>query len=712
MIKMTNKVKAIAQTKQDYILFNNGLDLVTPSNQTKPGSLRTCINYEIDQNGGYRGVRGYERFDGRSLSTSALFIKFNINLTGTILVGDTVTDNGTGATGKVLEINDTQIPGTTYLIVTYPVLPSVPVGVFTNGNDLHVVGKQADILENGIISGGPTAELTAYYETLAQDNWRPNITAVPGSGSVLGVYYINSTVYAVRNKVGELTAGIYYSTPGGWVEVDLGLKLAFTQNGTTEIFDGDTIEGVTSGSTAVVRRVATTGGNWATPNFDAYGYFYFQAADQSAPFEVGGEDIKIGATTVGTITGDSEAIVLLPDGRYEFITYNFSGGYNENIVYGVDGVNPAFELDTTLKTIAQITIGVTPEAPTHVAAHKEHLWLGFGASILYSAVGDPHNWQAIRGAGEISVGDIVTGLLVQPGSKGSASLAAISRNRVHIVYGTPGTSDFDVVQYRERVGALPGSIQELGFTIFLDDRGILSLETAQEFGNFRHAVLSKDVYPYMIARKNIVTTSCVSQDKSQYRLYFQDNTALYMTTFNSKVLGIMTIEFANPVLCSIASEGTADGVEITYFGSDTGYVYLMDSGTSFDGLPIPRSFSTNFAHMKSPRVEKTFFDVSFEVTGEGYSRFNMRYELDYALVAETPQGFPTDIPVNFSSPVWDDFVWDNFVWDGTILSPSNVGLDGSGENISIIIESESTYYQSITISGALLRYAIRKQLRS
>ncbi len=49
------------------------------------------------------------------------------------------------------------------------------------------------------------------------------------------------------------------------------------------------------------------------------------------------------------------------------------------------------------------------------------------------------------------------------------------------------------------------------------------------------------------------------------------------------------MQYDETVIKTVSQEGTA-GDEQMYFGSNTGYIYRMDSGISFDGDLIDSSF--------------------------------------------------------------------------------------------------------------------------
>ena len=81
----------------------------------------------------------------------------------------------------------------------------------------------------------------------------------------------------------------------------------------------------------------------------------------------------------------------------------------------------------------------------------------------------------------------------------------------------------------------------------LDDRGIMSLGTTLNFGNFLPSSLTMNIRPFLENRANLATASTVSREKGQYRVFFSDKKALYMTISNGQLLGTMPIEFLHEV---------------------------------------------------------------------------------------------------------------------------------------------------------------------
>ncbi len=681
------------ETRFGYTRFNRGLDLETPPIQAPPGTLIESQNYEMDVNFGVTRIQGYERFDGQLKPSAAQYAIFTVNSGHNIVDGDTVTGDTSGATSTCIAVTSTEV------IVTEIVGDYTDAGEDLSGSG----GGSATATTDAIIGGASTPSLNAQYLNLAADEYRADIAAIPGSGAVLGVWMLNDITYGFRDNAGDTATDMYKQSSSGWTQVALGFELAFTSGGTTEITVGQTITGATSSSTAVLTGITLESGTWA--GGDAAGRFIYTTS--SAAFQ--SENINVGASTnLATITGDGTAITLANNGRFEFDNHNFGGEAGAEKMYGVNGTSRGFEFNGT--QLIPIDTGMTTDTPLHVKAHKGHLFFSYAGSAQHSGPGTPFVWSAIFGAAELAVGDTITGFASEPGSETGAALAIFSANVTHILYGT-SVSDWNLIRYRDEVGAIPYSIQELESTYFLDDRGFTDLFTVQAQGNFNHAALSWHIQSFMNEKRTKTNASCISRDKSQYRLFFSDGFGLYITIVNRKVKGMMPVFFADVVSCCYSLE-MSDGSEQMMFGTDDGLVYQMDKGTSLDGEDLEAFFKTQILNQGSPRMKKKYHDVTFEVSGDGYAEFSFTYEIGYNAVT-IPQGLTRASILDFSTGAWDlaGAVWDTGVWDSESLKPEKFKLSGGAENIVYKVLSESDYFFPLTFSGVQTRYTHRRMLR-
>ncbi len=596
----------------DLIRLGGGLDQVTPTLSLPPGVARRAANFECSITGGYTRIAGYERFDGRPSPSAANYNILVLTFTATVTVGQTVTGSVSGATGRVIVVN------TASLVITRETGTFAAGDVLNNGSGF--VGTITSV--EGVAADGL---LDAQYQNLAADNYRADITVVPGSGSVLGVAYYNGTVYAWRNNAGGTAAVMHKSTSAGWVAITLGKELSFG-TGTAAIVDGNTVTGATSGATGVVARVVLQSGTFASGN--AAGRLILSS---STGVFTNGENLTVAAAVKAIAGGAATQITLTTGGRYETVVANFGGGTANYKLYGCDGVNRAFEFDGT--TFVPIVTGMTVDTPSHICFHKQHLFLSFNASVQFSALGFPYQWTPLLGAGEIAMNAEVTNLLVLPGDQSSGALGVYTRSDTSVLYGT-SSANFSLSTFNSGTGAFPYTAQNMDQAYVLDDRGIMSLGTSLNFGNFVPAALTMNIPKFIEQHRGLSVGSMVNRDKGQYRVFFSDGSALYLTILNGRVLGSMPMQFQHNINCAIDSEAPTGGT-VQFFGSTNGYVYQMDLGTSFDGEQIPANMNLVYNSIKSPRILKRYRKAAVELSGDSYAEIQFGYDLGYRTAALT-----------------------------------------------------------------------------
>lgn len=668
----------------DNMVLKGGLDLTTPTLSTPPGMVKDAINFEVSVTGGYSRIVGYERYDGRPSPSSSVEQQLTIVIFMTVpVVGDTVVGGTSGATGVVCFV------GADYVAVTKV------TGVFVVGEDLNdgpLVGVIASV------GGTQGPEQDAIIHAAAADIYRADITALPGSGAVLGVVFFNDTLYAFRNNVSDTEAVLFKATAGGWVVVPYYKSVAFTE-GMGALADGDTL--TQGGNTATVKRVVVESGD--TEAGTAAGRLIITTPAPGS-FAAGAATLSSGGSVL--LSGAETQITKAPGGHFEFVVDNFGGQLATRRVYGADGTDLAFEFDGDV--LVPIITSTVPDTPTHIAVFKKHLMLSFESSVVHSSPGLPYNFQGIDGASEIAVGDRITGLTVARGEQAGGAMVIYGRNSTSLLYGT-GAADWQLVAYGEGSGGIRYSAQYLTEPYVLDDRGVITLRTSLNYGNFDQATLTANIQPLINAKRTRVAASIVNRAKSQYRLFFSDGSGLWLTILNGKYLGAMPIEFPHTVACAWEGE-TSSGDEVSFFGDTEGMVFQLEKGRSFDGQDLIASFTMTFNAAKSPRTLKSYRHAALEVTGTGYAQFSFGYTLGYGSL-DIPQPNSAVYSSAFASVLWDSFVWDNFRWDGTTLMPTEAELRGVAENISVAVSSGTNYIADYTINSIIIHYTPRRGLR-
>lgn len=672
---------AIAQVLFDTFPLKGGLDLHTPQLELAPGVARDALNFECSITGGYTRIPGYERYDGRASPSSASYTVLTVTAVGTIVAGDAVNGQTSGATATVAMVSGLNV------VVTQV------AGTFVQGENLRKVA----VVQGVINSAGALITdqvVAASYRLAAQNVYRNLIAVVPGSGPVRGVFQYKGNLYALRNNAGGTAAAMFRASAGGWVAITFGYELAFTAGSGTIPAEGSTItQGAVS---AVVRRVVTQTGTWGAG--PATGRFIIDAP--------AGGNFVAGALTAGgtaTLSGVQTAITLSPGGRTEVAIGNAGLGIR---VYAADGVNRGWEFDGSV--FVPIKTGMASDTPLHVSVHQKYLFFSFGPSAQFSGVANPYSWTPLIGAGELAVDQDITGFLTLPGNSNTAALSVLTIDSVSVLYGIgpSGANPWSLVALPFGVGCKAYAAQSLNHAYIFDDLGVVSIEAVQQFGNFATSSLTQNIRRFVQQRKTLATESLINREKSQYRLYFSDGYALYLTIVNGQLIGAMPIQFKHVVNVACSGDST-NGGEVSYFGSTDGFVYRCDIGQSFDGQTIPFSVELAFASQGNARVLKRYRKAAFELQGDGYCEFKGGFTLAYGNV-DVVQG---DVPVPVSPVYWDQFTWDAFIWDGRAIAPSELYLEGTAENISLRIDGDSAYWPAFTVNSITLHYTPRRILR-
>jgi hypothetical protein len=688
---MSAQEQGFSAPRIDAIMLKGGLDQITPSLSLQSGAVRHALNFEASVAGGYSRIKGYERFDGRpspsEAAESGAHRYISVALFSYVpVIGDTLTASG-GATGVLAYIDG-------------PVMVLTKVsGVLAIGETISATAGLVGTINN--VAAGPTgSEQDAIVRGAVAAIYRADIFAVPGSGPIRGVVEFGDTVYGFRDTLAGTALAVYRSTASGWELVPFYKTVSFTGGGTTAPADGSTL--TEGGVTATIKRVVLTSGDWPAGT----------AAGQLVITDPVGGSFSAGAATIGavnvTLSGAETAIAMLPGGRFEFDEHNFFGQAASDRVYGCDGVNRAFEFDGDV--LAPIATGSVPDAPTHVCAHRGFLFLSVGSSALHSAPGLPFDWTAINGAEEFAMGDTITGMISMPGGTTGSTLGIASRNNTYILYGT-NSADWNLVSFNTGSGACNFSLQNLAQTFAFDDRGVVSIQSAMEYGNFNSNTLTNGIQPFINQHINMLTASTLCRRKSQYRLFFSDGAGLFITVANNTLMGCMPMLFPDVVRCTYEGK-RSDGTDIMYFGTDDGMIHQMEKGTSFDGAAMDYYLVTNYSNAKSPRTLKRYRKAALEITSENgcYAAFDFATVLGYDS-AEYSQPRSESFAQYTGQTRWDSFIWDDFFWDSNRVEPIECGLEGTAENISVLLSGTSDIVPSFTVNSVLVHYSPRRMMR-
>ena len=674
--------------KSEYIKFRGGLDLESPMLSVNPGALLKGMNYMSNSEGGYERIDGYERYSGQPAPSDAVYYTASCTFTaGGPAVGDTITGAISGSTGVVITV------GAAYINYTKRSAAFNATEVFSVGG----VAK-GTFTAAGSLKGETTALLHATALNLAADNYRADIAVPAGTYPVRGLALLSGVLYAFVDDSTGVTGEIYKATSSGWSKITLFSQISFT-TGVAAIAEGNTITQLTSGATALVKRVVLESGTWAAGT--AAGRLIINTI--TGTFD-STNALQVASATKATASSLATEIVITPAGRYETIVYNFTGSTATKRIYGCDGKNRGFEFDGT--TYVPIHTGMTVDTPDYVSALKGQLIFGFHGSSQNSGVGAPYEWTVISGAGELALGDDISGYSVE-----AKTLLIMSRNSSNQLFGE-NIENYVLEPLDSEIGAIPRTIQSVGKTYCLDDRGIIQITRAQEFGNFNLTTVSRRIQKVINSMHSVAAASSVYRSKNQYRLYGSDGTGICMTvSVGRNGLEYYFTEFLYPknVACTCSGEDST-GKDVVFFGSTLGMVYQADKGSSFDGEDIEAYIWLPFNHSKSPEVLKTYRKVTIEMTAIEYAILRINPEFSYgdtdiqSHIAETKE-------IVGIGGYWDLADWDEFYYDTKVVSNPSISISGDGTNLSFIIYSKTDIDLGHKLDGVLVQYTPRRLVR-
>lgn len=660
---MILKPPQMPETRSQYFPLAGGLDVESAQQSRRPGLLTAGYNYEGAPETGYERVGGFERFDGRARPSDATFaiLEAAAGFTG-VVVGNTITGATSGATAKVIAVRSS-----TQLVTTRQ------TGTFTVGENIQTSAVTRGVYT--VLSSDVSSSQENTYIALAATDYRASIGTVPGSGVIRGIAWLGTTCYAWRNNAGGTAMAIYKSTNTGWTEVPLLRTISFT-GGNLAIADGTTITQLISLATAVVRRQVLETGTFAGGT--ATGRFIIDTV--TGTFNAV-DALQTGGVTRATASSLVTQISILPNGRLDQVTYNFTGSTDTERIYGADGVNQGFEFDGTV--YVPIRTGMATDTPTHCFTHKNHLFFSFRGSAQHSGIGTPYVWTAVLGAAEIATGQDIVGFSGLPGDADTSALLIVTTKRTLVLYGS-SSLDWKLATFSAYNGAQRWSVQNLGSPVSFDGASIDTIRQSQQFGNFERPPISDRIRRYLLGK--IVTASVVDRAKRRLRMFFSDGEAVTISA-QGDILGFIPVLYGKTI--NVACEAVVSGVQRNFFGAADGYVYEADRGRSFDGSEIVAWAKLAFNFAKSPGVKKRFRWADVEIKPQ--SAMTLRVQAEYSLG-------DLDIPISdvYVKDVrgqggqYDESNWDTCFYDSSVQSVSRVRTDGTGTSLSLTFLAQSS----------------------
>lgn len=316
--------------------------------------------------------------------------------------------------------------------------------------------------------------------------------------------------------------------------------------------------------------------------------------------------------------------------KHRFHLINLNGTRK---IIGVDGNNYPYSWDGT--TFVNINGTADINGASHVVEFKDHVFYASGDLVTFS---EPFNETAFTvsgGAGNFTVKDNITGMIVF-----RERLFIFTETSIDVLDGN-SQSDWVLTSVAEDFGCVaPDTIQEVaGDVAFLSNDGIRLLGATDRVGDFSNQVSSRPVQQNFLNFLNTYNqfSSTVIRGKSQYRIFgftsgrTKESSEGYLATqFESQnPMAFSWSELVGIKVYSIDSKVYQEDEYIVFCEEDTGYIYRMESGFTFDGTNITAQYWTPYLSLSDPTFRKTLYKVWAYYDPEGDINGNLTLNFDF-----------------------------------------------------------------------------------
>ena len=408
-----------------------------------------------------------------------------------------------------------------------------------------------------------------------------------------------------------------------------------------------------------------------------------------------------GTVYTGTTSGSwtSRATSKGTTYTYDFDKYNYDG--TDRIIIAT-GAAAAFSLNTsyTEDIINATGGGSAPTNPKYVKSFANHMFYGGMSDSTHSVIfsGPFTEDDFDTNAGEIKVGDVVTGLKVFRNE-----LYIFCQRRIYKIAGT-SASDFALAEVAKNVGSIANhSIQELGGDIiFLSADGIRTIAGTTRIGDVELGTVSKQIQERIsdITYDNI--TSLVIRDKSQYRLFYPVTAGL-----EGSQKGLIAVIKVNPntqqmgyeyadlkgLKVSCCDSDYISNVETIVHGGYDGYIYKQESGNVWTRAGGTANLDSTYRSpditMGDPGVRKNMQRVNLNWKPEGAVSASLYLKYNYDDI-ETPQPDVFSITSSGSGANYGDGIFGSSAYGQGDLPITRTPVEGSGFAVAVKLTDTSS----------------------
>ncbi len=638
-------------TRQTYpVEFKGGLVTnMSPLQQgiNAAGSARILKNFEPSVEGGYRRILGYTKYNNSIIPPYGAPVVHGASQSGTTLI--------------IGNIHQTPEAGDTLTVAGITGTYTIASG----GVSFDATNNRATLTLTGSLASSPANAAAVTFATTTS-----NYLAI-GCG-----VFLDRVIVAKNDDLFKVSSSTitHINIPSyGTVLVNGG-----SQTGSSLVVDG------------------LTAAPQAGDVFKVAGIDKVYTVTTNATVSSGGATVAINPALASS-PADNAAVTFLSTSRdgatkTRFARYNYTG--TEKIAI-VDGANvPALYDNSTFTALDTCPTDVNGAG--FVVNFKNQLFFGKSNILTFTAPYTDNDFTAAAGSGTISLGAVITGLVVF-----RQQLIIFTESSIFQLVGNT-ISDFQLQPVTTDIGCVDtDTIQEVGGDVmFLGPDGLRLLSATDRIGDFGLAVVSKPIQKEVTSfiTANTSFSSVAIRNKSQYRILGYNTN---ITQENAQ--GILGTQFAGQggegmawaelrgIRAYVADSRFYQNAETIVFANDDGYLYQMEDGNSFDGGNIQTTFATPFMPISDPRVRKTFYKAFLYTDPQGGVSFDMSLKLDFDQLNSIQ---PTEITFDNNTGTVAFYGSATFgstaVYSNKLLTLFETQLIGSGFTASIQIDSDST----------------------
>lgn len=554
-----------------------------------PGSARTLINFEPSVKGGYRRINGFAEYSSSFVPT----------------YGSTKVQGGS-QTGTSLIVSN---------LFTAPV----------DGDTLTIDGVTGTytIASSGVSYSSTNKEATLTLTTSLDSSPADNASVTFGNRTSLteGLYHFTDTAQSSNTTLVVRDGVIWSGTGTAWTDESAPSYGTVTVDGAAQ-----------TGATLVVAGLSEAPRVGDT--FTVAGIEKVYTVLTAPTVTAGGATISIYPSLASSPT-DTNAITFIGSdftggSKVRFESFNFDD--TERVVL-VDGANYPLTWGTT-EGINVLDSNTDVLGAEVVTQFKEHLFFGNGNKLIFTAPFSQNDFTAANGGGTFKLPSRIRGIV-----SFRDKLIIFTNSSIHQLSGS-SFADFSLNEISEDLGCSePDTIQEVGGDIlFMGPDGLRFLGATSRIGDFNLSLASRNIQDDITDFRNDYTNivSLTIRSKSQYRIMgFTAGQA------ETSAVGYIGAQFADQDSSSFgwaqtkgikayrAASVNTGSEEVILITGETGFVYTLDTGNTFDGSAIPATFYTPFMPINDPRLRKTLYKATTYYDPEGDVDGTLTFKYDF-----------------------------------------------------------------------------------